>query len=117
MVLHQPVTKVDGFGGALGLITAPGLTPQPLLRQTVDGHHVLGIVGEVLVEIGEGVRISRQLVVHRTQLQSVRDRDHNVACSCSCSCKRLGLGLDTGYAAADCLINVRRCQRMLGYAC
>ena len=41
----------------LGLVTAPRLTPEPLLREGVDGYRVDHVVWEVLVQIGEGVRV------------------------------------------------------------
>ena len=41
----------------LGLVTAPRLTPEPLLREGVDRYRVDHVVWEVLVQIGEGVRV------------------------------------------------------------
>ncbi len=52
---------------ALGVVGAPGLAPEPLLGQTEDGHLVLGIVGQVLVQVGQTVGVARQLVVGRAQ--------------------------------------------------
>jgi hypothetical protein len=51
----------------LGFVGTPGFAPEPLLRKGEDGHLVLGIVGQVLVQIGQRVRVAGELVVDRPQ--------------------------------------------------
>ena len=40
--------QVDGLGLLLGAVVTPGLTPQPLLGEGLDGHLVDHVVGQVL---------------------------------------------------------------------
>mmetsp|Transcript_5219 Transcript_5219/g.8953 ORF Transcript_5219/g.8953 Transcript_5219/m.8953 type:complete len:304 (-) Transcript_5219:239-1150(-) len=62
------VAQVNGFGCGFGGVAAPGLTPQPLLGEGVDGDRVLRVVGQVLVQVGQRVRVAAQRVVHPAQL-------------------------------------------------
>jgi hypothetical protein len=52
--------QIDGFGGCLAGIRAPSLTPEPFLWQRKDRHVVNHVVGEVLVQICQTVRILTQ---------------------------------------------------------
>ena len=61
------VTQVDRLCSCLALHAAPGLTPQPLLGQAVNGNLVLDEVRQVLVEIGEGIRVLGKAVVHPSE--------------------------------------------------
>lgn len=40
--------QIYGFSSAFGGVVAPGLAPQPLLGERLDGHLVDHVVGEVL---------------------------------------------------------------------
>ena len=42
------------------------------LGQGVDGHLVLGIIGQVLIQIGQGIRVLAELRVHHPQLVPCR---------------------------------------------
>ena len=56
------VAEVDCLGAGLGLVGAPGLAPQPLLRQRVDRNVRLQVVRQVLVlgvRNGEEERIAQ----------------------------------------------------------
>ena len=57
------VAQIDGLRLRLRLVVAPRFAPKPLLRQRVDRHHVLRVVGQVLVEIRQRVRVLRKLLV------------------------------------------------------
>ena len=48
---HGIVAQVDGFGLLLGDVVAPRLTPEPLLRQRLDGHLVDHVVGKILIQV------------------------------------------------------------------
>lgn len=48
-VTHQ----IYGFSSAFGGVVAPGLAPQPLLGERLDGHLVDHVVGEVLKTDGK----------------------------------------------------------------
>mmetsp|Transcript_17106 Transcript_17106/g.35117 ORF Transcript_17106/g.35117 Transcript_17106/m.35117 type:complete len:606 (+) Transcript_17106:146-1963(+) len=63
LLMQWVVAKVNSLRLRLGLIRAPGFAPQPLLRQRVDAHIVLGVIGQILIEVGEAVRVGRQLLV------------------------------------------------------
>lgn len=57
------------------LIIAPRLTPQPILVKCPDRNGILHGVGQVLVQIGERVGVSRERVVLATQpVLAVRQR-------------------------------------------
>ena len=58
---------INGLGGRLASFTAPGLTPQPLLGQGLDGHLVDHVVGQVLVKVGQGVGVLGESLVLPSQ--------------------------------------------------
>mmetsp|Transcript_27934 Transcript_27934/g.94034 ORF Transcript_27934/g.94034 Transcript_27934/m.94034 type:complete len:316 (-) Transcript_27934:3949-4896(-) len=62
------VAQVNRLGRRLRLVAAPALAPEPLLRQRVDGDGVLRVVGQVLVQVGKGIRVARELVVDGPEL-------------------------------------------------
>ncbi len=45
--------QVYRLGALLGAVVTPGLTPQPLLRQRLDGHLVDHVVGQILKETAD----------------------------------------------------------------
>ena len=55
--------QVNSLGSWLAGLAAPGLTPQPLLRQALDGHLVDHVVGQVLVQVGQGVGVLGESLV------------------------------------------------------
>ena len=42
------------------------------LRQGVDGHLVLGVVGQVLIQVGQGIWVLAELRIHHPQLVPCR---------------------------------------------
>jgi hypothetical protein len=60
-------TYIDRLCLWKALHTAPRLAPQPLLRQTVDRHDGLGIVRQILIQVGQTVRVTTQLIVDLSQ--------------------------------------------------
>ena len=59
--------QVNGLGSWLCFLTAPGFTPEPVLGQGLDGDRMDHIVGQVLVQIGEGVGVLGQSLVLASQ--------------------------------------------------
>ena len=51
MLFRGETHQVDGFGVLFGGVVAPGLAPEPLLRQRLDAHLVDHVVGQVLVQV------------------------------------------------------------------
>ena len=68
---QRVVAEVDCLGGGFGGVPTPGLAPEPRLVERVDRHHVLRIVGQVLVEVGERVGVLRERVVEDPILVAV----------------------------------------------
>ncbi|KAH3810720.1 hypothetical protein DPMN_139117 [Dreissena polymorpha] len=60
---HCKPYQVNSFGLWLGLIATPGLTPEPLLGQGLDGHLMDHVVGQVLVQVGQRVWVLAQSLV------------------------------------------------------
>mmetsp|Transcript_35991 Transcript_35991/g.94695 ORF Transcript_35991/g.94695 Transcript_35991/m.94695 type:complete len:312 (+) Transcript_35991:272-1207(+) len=68
---ERVVAEVDGLRARLRAVAAPRLTPQPFLGERVDGHDVLRVVRQVLVEVGERVGVLRERVVEDSVLVAV----------------------------------------------
>ena len=49
--------EVDGFGGGLLVVGAPGLAPEPVLRERLDAHLMNHVVRQVLVEVRQAARV------------------------------------------------------------
>mmetsp|Transcript_11558 Transcript_11558/g.46766 ORF Transcript_11558/g.46766 Transcript_11558/m.46766 type:complete len:283 (+) Transcript_11558:1132-1980(+) len=62
------VAEVDGLGGDLRGVGAPRLAPEPVLREREDGDRVLRVIRQILIEVGERVRVARELVVDGAEL-------------------------------------------------
>ena len=54
------VAEINGLCLSLALVTAPGLPPQPLLGEGLDGDLVDHVVRQVLVQVGEAVWVLGQ---------------------------------------------------------
>ena len=67
------IAEVDGLGAMLGGVPAPGFAPEPLLWQAEYGHLVLGVVGQVLVQIRKRVGVLAQTVIYHPQLVPCRE--------------------------------------------
>ena len=57
------IAEINRLGILQTLLTAPGLAPEPLLGQGLDGHLVDHVVGQVLVQVGETVGVLAQRLV------------------------------------------------------
>ena len=57
------VAEINRLGILQTLLTAPGLAPEPLLGQGLDGHLVDHVVGQVLVQVGQTVGVLAQRLV------------------------------------------------------
>mmetsp|Transcript_39866 Transcript_39866/g.94693 ORF Transcript_39866/g.94693 Transcript_39866/m.94693 type:complete len:313 (+) Transcript_39866:47-985(+) len=68
LLRHGVVAQVDGFRRRFGFVPAPGFAPQPFPREREDRDLVLGIVGEILVQVCEAVGILREAVVDDAEL-------------------------------------------------
>eukprot|EP00967_Tisochrysis_lutea_P105730 scaffold161402_cov30-Tisochrysis_lutea.AAC.2 len=68
---ERVVAKVDRLCCRLRRVATPCLAPKPLLWQRVYRHHVLRVVGQVLIEIGERVGIFGERVVEDAILVAV----------------------------------------------
>ena len=61
------VAEINRLGILQTLLTAPGLAPEPLLGQGLDGHLVDHVVGQVLVQVGQAVGVLTQSLVLSSQ--------------------------------------------------
>ena len=48
------------------LITTPAFTPKPLRAQAMNGDLMLGIVGQILIQVGKAIRVLAELLIHDT---------------------------------------------------
>ena len=67
MDLYVATHQVNGLGGRLAGFATPGLAPEPLLGEALDGDLVDHVVGEVLVQVGQGVGVLGQGLVLPTE--------------------------------------------------
>ena len=75
------VTEVNGLGCLLTSVTAPGLTPQPVLRKTLDGDLMDHVIGEVLVQVGQTVGVLTQSLDAVQQRVMYAKVDTNTNCT------------------------------------
>ena len=57
------VAEINRLGILEALLAAPGLAPEPLLGQGLDGDLVDHVVGQVLVQVGQTVGVLAQRLV------------------------------------------------------
>ena len=67
------VTEINRLGLLQTLLAAPGLAPEPLLGQRLDGDLVDHVVGQVLVQVGQTVGVLAQCLVLSSQSVSCTD--------------------------------------------
>lgn len=77
--------EVDGFGSGLLVVGAPGLAPEPVLRERLDAHLMDHVVRQVLIEVRQAVRVRRERLVLAAQAVASRDppeahQVHHVQC-------------------------------------
>mmetsp|Transcript_123747 Transcript_123747/g.355360 ORF Transcript_123747/g.355360 Transcript_123747/m.355360 type:complete len:202 (+) Transcript_123747:166-771(+) len=67
LLRERVLAQVDRLGPGLALLRTPRLAPQPFVRQRVDRDLVLREVHQVLLQVGQRVRVLTQLVVDAAQ--------------------------------------------------
>ena len=72
------VTEINRLGILQTLLAAPGLAPQPLLGQRLDGDLVDHVVGQVLVQVGQTVGVLAQCLVLSSQSVSCTDNSGKI---------------------------------------
>ena len=67
LLMKRVIAKVDRLRFRLRPVVAPGFAPEPLLRQGEDRHLILGIIGQILIQIRQGIRVPAELVIRRPE--------------------------------------------------
>ena len=65
--MQRIVAEIDRLGIRLCFVRAPRFAPQPFLRKRENWHLVLGVVGQILVQIRQTAGVGRQGLVLGTQ--------------------------------------------------